>query len=116
MRINGVGGVACAARLVLCVSAGWIVFGEMSSVLAQSSIRLETIVVEGTGEETATGPVRGYNASRAASATKTDTPLKETPQSISVVTADTMRDQGVTTIQEIVRYVPGVLADPYGPD
>lgn len=66
--------------------------------------------------ESATGPVRGYIANQSATGTKTDTPLRETPQSITVVTADRARDQGATTVQEALRYVPGVFADAYGPD
>lgn len=42
--------------------------------------------------ETAYGPVDGYLAKRSATGMKTDTPIIETPQSISVVTAD--RNQG----------------------
>lgn len=70
----------------------------------------------GTAAETATGPVRGYVATRSGTGTKTDTPLRETPQSISVVTADRVTDQGATTVQEALRYVPGVFADAYGGD
>jgi iron complex outermembrane receptor protein len=70
----------------------------------------------GAGTETATGPVRGYVATRTGTGTKTDTPLRETPQSISVVTADRVTDQGATTVQEALRYVPGVFADAYGAD
>lgn len=69
-----------------------------------------------TRAETATGPVNGYAATRSATASKTDTPLNEIPQSISVVGADQIRDQGATTIQETLRYVPGVYADAYGGD
>jgi len=60
--------------------------------------------------------VQGYLASRSATGIKTDTPLKEIPQSISVVTADRVTDQGVATVQQSLRYVPGVFADAYGPD
>ncbi|MEY9395559.1 iron complex outermembrane receptor protein [Bradyrhizobium japonicum] len=69
-----------------------------------------------TGAETATGPVRGYVATRSGTGTKTDTPLRETPQSITVVTADRIIDQGATTVQDALRYVPGVFADAYGAD
>lgn len=69
-----------------------------------------------TGTETATGPVRGYVATRSGTGTKTDTPLRETPQSITVVTADRIIDQGATTVQDALRYVPGVFADAYGAD
>jgi iron complex outermembrane receptor protein len=70
----------------------------------------------GARAETATGPVRGYLASQSGTGTKTDTPLRETPQSITVVTADRVTDQGALTVQETLRYVPGVFADAYGPD
>ena len=66
--------------------------------------------------ETATGPVRGYLANQSGTGTKTDTPLRETPQSITVVTADRITDQGALTVQESLRYVPGVFADAYGLD
>jgi iron complex outermembrane receptor protein len=87
-----------------------------SPAIAQSSaVKLDTIEVEAT-IESAYGPVDGYVAKRSATGTKTDTPLQETPQSISVVTADRMKDQAAATVQEAVRYVPGVMADSYGPD
>ncbi|WFU18244.1 TonB-dependent siderophore receptor [Bradyrhizobium sp. CB3481] len=70
----------------------------------------------GARAETATGPVRGYLAGQSGTGTKTDTPLRETPQSITVVTADRVTDQGALTMQESLRYVPGVFADAYGPD
>jgi iron complex outermembrane receptor protein len=67
-------------------------------------------------DKTATGPVRDYNAKNTATGTKTDTPLKEVPQSISVVGAEQIRDMGAQTIQDTLRYVPGVVADAYGLD
>ncbi|KJC39781.1 TonB-dependent receptor [Bradyrhizobium sp. LTSP849] len=70
----------------------------------------------GTSVETATSHVHGYVATRSGTGTKTDTPLRETPQSISVVTADRVTDQGATNVQESLRYVPGVFADAYGAD
>ena len=65
--------------------------------------------------ETATGPVRGYLAGQSGTRTQTDTPLRETPQSITVVTADRVTELGRLR-QESLRYVPGVFADAYGPD
>ena len=46
----------------------------------------------GDKAETAYGPVKGYAATRSATGSKTDTPLKEIPQSISVVGAEQIRD------------------------
>jgi catecholate siderophore receptor len=44
------------------------------------------------------------------SATKTLTPLRDIPQSITVVTQQQMRDQLLTNLGDVVRYVPGVTA------
>lgn len=45
---------------------------------------------------------------RAVAATKTDTPIVEIPQSISLVTDQEMRDRTVTDFQDIYRYSAGV--------
>ena len=63
-----------------------------------------------------TAPDTAAAAGQSGTGTKTDTPLRETPQSITVVTADRVTDQGALTVQESLRYVPGVFADAYGPD
>lgn len=67
-------------------------------------------------KETADGPVQGYRAERSATATKTDTPLHETPQSITVVTRERMEDQGAISIQDALNYAAGVRSDQYGLD
>lgn len=66
--------------------------------------------------QSATGHVNGYVAPATMTGTKTATPLAEVPQSISVVTSDRIRDQGAQTIEQALRYVPGVYAEPYGFD
>ncbi|MFT7774215.1 TonB-dependent siderophore receptor [Roseateles sp.] len=58
--------------------------------------------------QTAAGPITGYVARRSATATKTDTPLIETPQSISVVTSDQIEAQGSRSLRDVVGYTPGV--------
>jgi iron complex outermembrane receptor protein len=66
--------------------------------------------------ETANGPVRGYAAKRSATATKTDTFLVETPQSISVIGRDEMNDRGVNSVIDALQYVPGVITSQSGHD
>lgn len=84
---------------------------------AAAETTLPAIQVKAAAEkETATGPVTGYTAKRAATATKTDTPLKETPMSVSVITRDLIVDQGATTIQDALNYAAGVRPDAYGLD
>ena len=50
----------------------------------------------------------GYQASRSRSSTKTDTPLIDTPQAITVVTRELIQDQAMRSMADVVRYVPGV--------
>ena len=64
--------------------------------------------------ESGTGPVVGYSARQSVTATKTDTPLLVTPQSISVVTKDQIKDQGAQTVQDALQYTPGVSIQGYG--
>lgn len=66
------------------------------------------------GTERARGHVDGYLANLSATATKTDTPILETPQSISVVTRDQITAQGAQSINEALRYTPGVSLVDFG--
>ena len=58
--------------------------------------------------------MRGFVATRTGTATKTDTPIIETPQSISVVTTDQVKNQGAETIGAALRYTAGVSGDVNG--
>jgi catecholate siderophore receptor len=51
--------------------------------------------------------VRGP-AQRTRTATKTDTPLRDVPQAISVLPKQMMADLNITNMADVVRYVPGV--------
>jgi len=52
--------------------------------------------------------VQGYRATRSASATRTDTAIHETPQSISVVPAQVVEDIGATRLEDALDYAGGV--------
>jgi len=54
-----------------------------------------------------TGASEGYVASNSVTATKTDTPLLDIPQSISVVTREQLEDQSHHSLADVLRYVPG---------
>ncbi len=62
------------------------------------------------------GPINGYVATRSMTGTKTNTPINETPQAISVVGAEQIRDQKPVMFDEILRYSPGVVAGTFGAD
>jgi len=64
--------------------------------------------------ERATGPVDGFVAGVSATGTKTETPLIETPQSVSVVTADEIEAREARTVTQALRYTAGAITDTRG--
>lgn len=71
------------------------------------AIQLDTINVQGNG-------TTGFVATQTPSATKTQTPVLEIPQSVSTVTREQMDVQNVQTLRQAIRYSPGVVAEPRG--
>jgi catecholate siderophore receptor len=59
----------------------------------------EAVTVTGTG---------GYRVPATSTATRTLTPLRDVPQAISVVTQELVKDQLMTSVADVMRYVPGV--------
>ena len=50
----------------------------------------------------------GYAAHSTRSATRTDTPLRDVPQSATVLTREVLADQSVQSMADVVRYMPGI--------
>jgi len=88
-----------------------------SAQQADSAIVLDQVVVEGEGQDgSATGPVKGYVAKRTLTGSKTNTPIEEIPQSVSVIGREEIDDQGAQKADEALRYTAGVFSQPFGPD
>ncbi|MFD2265148.1 TonB-dependent siderophore receptor [Lacibacterium aquatile] len=77
---------------------------------------LAPLTLEGRRQESPVGPDQGIIASRSATATKTDTALIDTPQSVSVVTRDAMTAQGARTVDAATRYTSGIRSERFGTD
>ena len=69
----------------------------------------EEIEVIATGE--AQDDEEGYVVKEGNTATRTDTPLKDVPQSIQVVPQQVIEDQQVQSLQDITRNVSGVIQE-----
>lgn len=76
----------------------------------------ETTVDAASVSESAWGSVEGYVAKRTAAGTKTDTALVEVPRSISVATREQMKDRSVHSLDDAVRYMPGIVSASFGSD
>lgn len=87
------------------------------TLLACSILAGPQLHAEEAEETTARSDIIVTGAKELSSAgTKTDTPLIQTPQPITVVKADTYLSQGAVSISDTLRYVAGVQANNYGPD
>ncbi|ODA68622.1 Ferrichrome-iron receptor precursor [Methyloligella halotolerans] len=81
----------------------------------ESDAELQTAPSAGN-VESAWGPVDGIVATRSATGMKTDTPIIEIPQSVSVISADRIEQLGANTLNEAVNYTAGVRSGIYGVD
>src|SRR5690606_32657911 len=81
-----------------------------------ASYQLEPTTTYGTSTQSAFAPVPGYYASNASTATKTDRPILETAQSISVVTSEQIADRKVNRVEDAVAYSAGVRTGSSGLD
>jgi catecholate siderophore receptor len=84
-------------RILLTSSA--ILLALPTLAMAQETVELEPVLV--------TGQSRGYVAVNSITATKTDTPLLNVPQSINVITREQLDDQALRSLGDVLHYVPG---------
>lgn len=107
------GGFSIAAEpgeyLVKVVANGFS-HASQTVVLTQRGIAsLEVVLqVSGVASSVTVFASGEYQTDAISTATKTLTPLRDVPQSISVVTKEQIRDQQMQSIGDIVRYTPGV--------
>ena len=87
--------------LIACLLATAASSPARADDAAETPTALPKVTVTGAHDS------EGYLAGRSRTATKTDTPLLDVPQSVSVVTQDLMRDQSMQGLGDLMRYVPG---------
>lgn len=93
---------------------------ERAPRTADGAVQLGPVRVEGNEEagtiegrrmpaaETSSSYVASYAPRISATATKTDTPIVETPQSISIITREALDTQGATNLADALRYSAGI--------
>ena len=94
----------------------WASFSNAADT-AQKTQNDDTLVVTAGGgvqQESAWGPAPTIAAKRSATATKTDTPIEKTPQSVSVVTYEEMQIRQPKSVKEALGYTPGVTVNSRG--
>ena len=76
---------------------------QAADAAAQEALSPVTV----TGHRPASDTDPDYRATRTTTFTKTDTPLKEVPASVTVVPAQLMKDLAMQSLADVIRYVPG---------
>ncbi|MBP2236812.1 iron complex outermembrane receptor protein [Sinorhizobium kostiense] len=104
--------LAGTSALAFVASAQAQETGEEAS--GGDSTALETLVVNGGSGGVITA--EGYVGISSATGVKTDTPFLETPQSISSVTEQQLKDRNPQTLLETLSYTPGTRVGAYGFD
>lgn len=103
-------------RPFLVLASACAFHGAAASALAQTPVRADSDSVATRAPAVALDEVRitgkpanaRYATERSRTATRTDTPLLDTPQAVNIVTNALIADQAVTSMAEVVRYMPGI--------
>lgn len=105
------GSVSVAALLLAASTA---LAQDAPAAAPQDAIVLDTIVL--TAASDASVQANGYVGNYTQAATKSDTPVAEQQQSVSVVTTAQIEDQGAETLGQALSYTAGIVGEPFGSD
>lgn len=104
--------ITLVVALAACVLAATPVQAQSHTVPPRdSTMRRDSVPrrVEALGTVRVTAKLkRTRYTSPTISGTKTTTPLRDLPQTVTVVTRELMRDQAMQNMADVVRYIPGI--------
>ena len=100
----------CPARLPFAVAAALLSAYSLGAGDGVEQVDLPTVQVRGVGKQTTSN----YTIPASSAATGIRLTQRETPQSLSVVTEKQMDDQGLDTLQDVLKQTPGVFHSKMG--
>lgn len=109
-------GIAATGMMLGAAGAGAQTATQAGTQVAAQGDAIRAIETVETAEGDVIVTAPNYVPQGAVSANKTDIPLIETPQSVSVVTRDQIDLLQFVDAQQAVRYTAGVYGENYGPD
>ena len=95
------------AVVVATAVSGMSVYAQAADKPKEETI---TVTAAPAAQESAWGPAATIAAKHSATATKTDTPIEKTPQSVSVITRQEMDIRQPTTVKDAMAYTPSVFS------
>jgi catecholate siderophore receptor len=100
-------------KWIVTVSAPGFADNSQTVVAERSGIQSRQFILHVAGVResvSVTAAETGYRVAAIDTATRTPTPLRDVPQSVTVVTKELIRDRLMSGISDLVRYVPGIMA------
>jgi outer membrane receptor for ferric coprogen and ferric-rhodotorulic acid len=96
--------------------SGYVPPRNLNNSAAGGETVLPEIIVQATGEETGVTEDSGsYTTPQMNTATKLPLSIRETPQSVTVITRQRMDDQNMLTVSDAVQSTPGLSVNVWGP-
>lgn len=106
--------------LAASVSGSVATVAPVATQAAAGSVTLDTTTISADdgslAGRTTTEGTRSYTTGAMSTSTGLPLSIRETPQSVSVITRQRMEDQGMTDLNDVVRYAPGVTLNKFGGD
>jgi len=102
-----------SAALLMTLIAGQVQAAEQNQTSAAATTVLPSVTVSSTADS---DDSTNFVAKKASGATKSDRPLIETSQSVSVVTQAQIAAQGAQNVSQALRYLGGVQSEAGGAD
>lgn len=106
--------LALAGTSLLTLATVAVAQDQAAATTVGGATVLEDIVVDGGSGGVITAD--GYVGKSSATGAKTDTPFLQTPQSISTVTEQQLKDRNPQTLSDTLAYTPGTRVGGYGFD
>lgn len=102
------------------LTAGWALADAPVTTSATVELGTTEVSAQGSGQRTtdaaATEGSGAYTTHSMSTAAGLPLSIRETPQSVSVITRQRMDDQGMNDLNDIVKYAPGVQLRKFGTD
>lgn len=110
--------LAAAIAVGLCFAH--TAYAEDTQIAAEpteGTVQLQATQIDAQGlkGQATTEGTQSYTTGAMSTGTKLPLSIRETPQSVSVITRQRIEDQGMNDLNDVVKYTPGLTVNQYGP-
>lgn len=109
--------LAAAIAVGLCFAHTAYADTQTAAEPTDGTVQLQATQVDAQGlkGQATTEGTQSYTTGAMTTGTKLPLSIRETPQSVSVITRQRIEDQGMNDLNDVVKYTPGLTVNQYGP-